>query len=460
MIINVKANTEDWWNPDWKFRKEITIDHDLIVSNQVNFPILFHNISNNFSKNAQSLGYDFTFISADGFIKYNHEIEYYNSTKGELFAWVNISKLSSTANTIFYVYYGNPSCSNQENITGTWDSNFKAVYHMNDYNKSKIFDSTQNNNDGYKSGENQPHQEKGKIGYGQNYSGGDYYINHGNDESLNISNNVTYEIWVKINSDTNWRMLFEKNYPRLSTGSEETKNKPYFETSRGHYSYANGTLSIGKYGYVVGTFNGSIISCWLNSEKNIKNDNTSIDNNGDYVVSGAKSDMSGSFLDGILDEMRISNVVRCDSWIKTSFNTMNYPDTFLTVGDEEINPNDNIPPTVEISVPQMGCIYFTLFGQPYEYIPPYPFVTLIIGKLNLQVNATDNIEIGSVKIYIDDIHIATITDPEPPPNDHIYTWFWTDRTPLLQYYLKAVARDTSGNEATDMIRVWRVQILE
>jgi hypothetical protein len=115
------------------------------------------------------------------------------------------------------------------------------------------------------------------------------------------------------------------------------------------------------------------------------------------------------------------------------------------------NGVDNIPPTVEIDTPHYGCIYFTIAGNLYCYIPSIPFITLIIGKIYIIVNASDNVGIESVKFYIDDI--LRHTDTEPP-----YIWLWDERTMLFTYEVKVVARDYRGNEATDSEKVWRLQI--
>jgi hypothetical protein len=41
------------------------------------------------------------------------------------------------------------------------------------------------------------------------------------------------------------------------------------------------------------------------------------------------------YFDGIIDEVRVSNVVRSDCWIKTGYSNQNNPSTFYTVGNEE-----------------------------------------------------------------------------------------------------------------------------
>jgi len=52
--------------------------------------------------------------------KMYHEIEKYDGSSGELIAWVNADDISPNENTAFYIYYGNPSCSDQQLPEWVW----------------------------------------------------------------------------------------------------------------------------------------------------------------------------------------------------------------------------------------------------------------------------------------------------------------------------------------------------
>src|SRR5690606_19988117 len=80
---------------------------------------------------ALSTGNDILFTSSNGTTKLSHQIESYVSASGDLVAWVEIPTLSSSTNTVIYMYYGNGAAANQQNVTGTWDANFRGVYHLN-----------------------------------------------------------------------------------------------------------------------------------------------------------------------------------------------------------------------------------------------------------------------------------------------------------------------------------------
>ena len=83
--------------------------------------------------------------------KFPHEIENCDLILNNQFtAWVKIPTIDDTTDTEFFMYYGNPSAANQEDIAGgVWDSNYVGVWHLNN---NDFLDSTSNNIHGTNSG--------------------------------------------------------------------------------------------------------------------------------------------------------------------------------------------------------------------------------------------------------------------------------------------------------------------
>src|SRR5207247_11435639 len=65
----------------------------------------------------------------------DHEVESYDPTTGKFVAWARIpsvNTVSASSDTKIYIYYGNSDItSSTQNPTGVWDTNFQAVWHMN-----------------------------------------------------------------------------------------------------------------------------------------------------------------------------------------------------------------------------------------------------------------------------------------------------------------------------------------
>ena len=90
---------------DFKFYKEITIDHTRIIgtSSHVNFPMLISIFDSDLHDNVQPDGDDIAFTN--GITWLDHEIELfnqtYNSTHAQLIAWVRIPSLAPSTDTVF-----------------------------------------------------------------------------------------------------------------------------------------------------------------------------------------------------------------------------------------------------------------------------------------------------------------------------------------------------------------------
>lgn len=118
----------NWWNSSWSYRKMITIDGTKVSANISDFPVLIDITDADLISKARSDGEDIVFTDSSG-LRLNHEIESYDISTGHLICWVN-TDLSSNTDTILYMYYGNPSASNQENQTAVWNPGYGMVQHM------------------------------------------------------------------------------------------------------------------------------------------------------------------------------------------------------------------------------------------------------------------------------------------------------------------------------------------
>ncbi len=56
-----------------------------------------------------------------------------------------------------------------------------------------------------------------------------------------------------------------------------------------------------------------------------------------YNFAVGYQDNMGKFFDGIIDELRVSDIERSEDWIKTTYINQNDSSSFLTLGLEETN---------------------------------------------------------------------------------------------------------------------------
>ena len=344
-----------WYDPAWLFRQKITILSTVTDTNLTDFPYLIkiNDPTNELFVNAQTDGDDILFTASDGTTKLEHEIEKYDSAGNALWAWVKIPLLSSTDPTVIYMYYNNPTASNQENPKDVWSNGYKAVYHLHD-----DFNDSLNQHNGTNNGSA---DATGQIADAQ-----DFYPSFGVDSidlgNWNVSGNqLTIQAWIK--SDDN----FSQNDPRViskANGTAEqshvwmmslynsyyTENRLRFRLKTGNFdgwgtttlygSYPNGYLPDGWTWYLVAmTYDGSqmrIIRDGLDAGSVAKSGNLRI-NNWDINIGNNPGNWNryAYSWDGKIDEVRISSTARSLDWMKTEYRNQSSPGTYQTIGAPE-----------------------------------------------------------------------------------------------------------------------------
>jgi hypothetical protein len=348
--------SDNWWSSDWHYRTQITIDHTKVEGDLINFPLLVSHISSDFSDNAQPDGDDFVFtlLNDTTQIQLSHELEKYDSTSGELIAWVNIPIVRGNEDTIFYLYYGNPTCNSQQNPKSVWDSHFCGVWHLHDFK-----DSTNNSNDGTNYGTD---DIEGKIGTAKEFIEINHdYITLGDmpEPANNRISRATFELWINPRIGT-WGNLISK----LDTSYEPDRKSYNFnllKTGEIRFSAQSGTWypddriirftsdesfivnDLWQYLVVVIDLSKKEGVIYYNGEE--KDSNVIIlgtppsylydifldERLGKYVPESS----APHYYNGSMDEVRISKVCRSSDWIKTSYVNYNEPSTFLKFGYEE-----------------------------------------------------------------------------------------------------------------------------
>ncbi|MCH8035330.1 MAG: DUF2341 domain-containing protein [Bacteroidetes bacterium] len=340
--ITDQITIEAWFKPSsssWAYKKLITIDYTKVSSTLTDFPVLVSvtDVDLKDTDNSgpiQPDGDDILFLKTDG-TKLSHEIEEYDGSTGELVAWVKIPSLSSSTDTEFYLYYGNSSCSSQQDAANVWDSNFKGVWHLHD----DFLDATSNNNDGTNNGST---DITGKIGDGQNFDGLNDYVEMGNVVDFADTADFTVEVWINHN-DTgieNERIVSKKT---------RTATDGYFlaldsdDTIKGKISSKNknsmDTITPGEF-YLVAMVvdrTAQTLQVYINGQPQgtpVDITGQSSTNTVPLRIGTSSKNTPDKFFDGTIDEVRISGTVRDSSWIGTEYRNQNSPATFMSFSNQ------------------------------------------------------------------------------------------------------------------------------
>ncbi|MEO8691654.1 MAG: DUF2341 domain-containing protein [Candidatus Saccharimonas sp.] len=343
VTLSGKAN---WYNGNWQYRKQITIDHTKVASDQVNFAVLVKLASDSdLVAHAQASGNDLVFTDANGTTQLNYEVESYSSANGGLVAWVKVPNLSSTIDTTLYMYYGNSAASSQQNSAGVWDSNYEGVWHLG-LNGGTVSteDSTSHARNGANNGAT---GNIGQIGNGVKLLGnGTTYIDAGPNPILG-NQPFTMSTWVKTPQASNYGGA-------LSIGGSSTGGSAYIGTVSGSVqsgtgnslgggfyglNIGSGTAQANQWAYLTMTFSGGsngIITFYVNGVARVSTTSTPALTSDSIKIGRIASDTAYDF-SGLVDEARLSNSARSVSWITTNYNNQSSPATFETMTAQESN---------------------------------------------------------------------------------------------------------------------------
>ncbi|MEW6027650.1 MAG: DUF2341 domain-containing protein, partial [Planctomycetota bacterium] len=331
--------------PAYSSYESITIDHTQVGAVLTNFPILFsvtdpslRTIANG-GYVTNSNGYDIIFVDASG-NKLDFEIEKYTAATGEYIAWVRIPTLSNAADTTIYLFFGNAGIStSQEDVPGTWNNNYKAVYHFNNDPGAvapQLIDSTSNSNDGTISGANIT-LVNGKIGYAWDFDGG-------GEVSTGYTITDTYlSYYAWSNPDTAAISL------GIVVGSPNyTQGMNLYWLN---YGYGSALYAL-ECGWAIYDFVDPTPGTWYQNAGVLDNGSGIIYRNGSNVAGSAGiapittpgiarigGNTSGgiNYFDGKMDEVRITNSALSAEWISTEYNNQNSPSTFYSQGNRVLN---------------------------------------------------------------------------------------------------------------------------
>lgn len=413
---------------DYLYSKEITIAHSYIGTALTNFPVRVRDNTGDLS-GILSNGSDIAFYAVGNSTQYNHEIEEYNSTTGELIAWVNVTSISSSADTLFYMYYNDADGVYPigHNPTSVWDVNYLVVYHF-DESTGICYDSTANDYDGTVMGA--PVYDKvstngGKAVY---FDGTDDAFNF-TDAALKIDTDITYEVYANCSSTDYGRLFWmgevghaegSPNYVMtvglslsyyyatavadyggtaakslLLNDTAQTVNTWYHMTMRidqgvSYQGFTDGILQSHNFtGFTFGLSPAQDFRCYIANSK-------------------------WGFGAATMGEVRISNIARSTDWISASFDTNNGTTGFSTLGSQQGGAATSTYTLVGLPNNRItwagtagNSVYCNSTGDNNEVL-----------EINMSVNTTDNVT--EIRVWVGDLNNTGTTEYVNASNITLY----------------------------------------
>jgi biopolymer transport protein ExbB len=137
LLALVPTQASAWWQNDWSFRKQITIDTTPkganIAESAGRVPVLIRLHTGNFSfTDAQENGTDIRFVAADDKTPLPFHVESFDPLLGVATIWVDVPDFPAGSAKQIWLYYGNKKATPAADVAGTFDADYTLIYHFDE----------------------------------------------------------------------------------------------------------------------------------------------------------------------------------------------------------------------------------------------------------------------------------------------------------------------------------------
>lgn len=339
MLLFPMLSQASWWNEEWAYRKQITLDTSISGANLSepveNAVVLIRLHTGNFGYflDLSPNGEDIRFVAADGATPLKFHIEKLDLVNQMVLVWVRVPELLPGSSTqSIWMYYGNPAAVSGEEADKTFDVSQALVYHFSDTPKDAT---AYGSNPSFISAEI---VDGSIIGKGASFNGASQLkLPVTPPLEIDPSKGWSWSSWVKIDTpQQNNALLFELSGPegRLYLGIDGSNAYAGVSTgAAGQVETAkNAALTPGNWHYLMLQVSGQRISLFLDGTETTFIDLPLQVVKGEITI-GDSVDGGRGFV-GMLDEMQINNTLRSASWLSSVIKTQGPNANMLIYGED------------------------------------------------------------------------------------------------------------------------------
>jgi hypothetical protein len=285
-------------------------------------------------------GADLRFATTDGEVL-PHEVELFPE-EGEAAVWVGLPLVTPGPDTRFCLFYGGGLSVGSRDPTNVWDAGFAGVWHLGESGSGvadEFADSSANQcagTGGDGAGAQPPIMAAGVIGSGQAFSS-NQGISFGNGAHVDLTGTeATLEGWAQLGGiGPSFQALLGKEgnlsgYRMLVGDAGEILFQLTYDERR--LQTPVGTINTSEWHYLVATYDGAALRIYVDGRLVKEGAGVgSIDGTEVDLIAGVSN--SQYYLDGLLDELRVSSVARPADWITLQWGVV--AGGWVTVGAEQ-----------------------------------------------------------------------------------------------------------------------------
>jgi len=321
-LLPALALAASWWNNDWKYRKELGFDlspagADVSGSLQ-NFPVLVRLSLANFSyfNDTKADGSDFRLISGDDKTPLKFHFEKYDPQDQMAFLWVEVPQLTGGAKSDkIYAYYGNPDAPAAADAPGTYDTSQVLVLSFAETTGLPLDSTAYKNNATASTAELTP---ASLIAGGAKFAG-QQSITVPASPSLRLipAQGLTMSTWLRIEQPQQAVVLSLSDQGKSLELALDGAKAVARETLGGAPVTVTGSadLTMSQWHHLALSAGGDKLTLYVDGLAVGSMPVTLQELGGSFTVGAAGG---AKFLNGDVDEVRVSKVARSADWIKAS----------------------------------------------------------------------------------------------------------------------------------------------
>jgi len=322
MLIPVAAQAASWWNNDWKYRKEISLDLSAsgadVAGTPLDVPVLIRLSLANFSyfNDTKPDGSDFRVIAGDDKTPLKFHFEKYDVQNQIALLWVRVPQIAGGSKSDkIYAYYGNADAPSAADAPGTYDAAQVLVLPLSESSGVPQDLTAYKNNP---SASNAALTPASLIGGGAKFSGKET-LSVPASTSLRLlpAQGLTASAWLRIEQAQQATVLAladQGKFVELAIDGSKMVVRATLEGAPASVTQPT-ELSLNQWHHVALTIGGGKLTLYVDGLASASAPVTLAELGGTFRIGSADGK---AFLTGDLDEVEVSKIVRSADWIKAS----------------------------------------------------------------------------------------------------------------------------------------------
>jgi biopolymer transport protein ExbB len=342
IMLLIPTTVLAWWNDDWNFRKQITLDTGVsgadLKGDVTDALVLMRLHTGNFGYFLDMLadGSDLRLISGDDKTPLKFHIEKFDPLNEMAYVWVRIPYLGAGTNTqTLWMYYGNTAAKAGQDTGGTYDVNQVLVYHFNELSAGAKDSTAYGNNPVSSTAQPNP---ASLIGAGVKFTGSGESIQLAASPSLRIvpEQGWTFSTWIKLDGAQQNAVIMESRDGNQALSLRVDGTQAYVQFMDGGQvieTNRQAVLNPGAWQHVALVVKAGQLLLYIDGSETGSVTIPIHGLNGNLSI-GVDSGGNGT-LSAEIDEVQVSNVARSDAWLKAAVKSQGVEATLAVYGADE-----------------------------------------------------------------------------------------------------------------------------